>query len=223
MKRKTRQPVREPIDCEMWLVEDNATFRDSIRELIEGTPGFQCTLAFSSCEEALDRLREDGLPDAMLMDIGLPGMGGIEGIRRIKSIAPSIQVIVLTVFDDTEKIVQAICAGASGYLLKSASPEKIIGSLLDIVSGGAPINAQIAKKIFSLVASMGSPAVEYDITPAEREILRLLIEGEPKKVIAHQLGVSFHTVDTHLRNIYTKLQVHSRSGAVAKALKERLV
>ena len=207
----------------IWLVEDNERFRENIRDLINETAGLTCVLTVQSCENALVRLTFDAAPDVVLMDIGLPGMDGIEGIRRVKSLAPSVQVIMLTVFDESEKIFQAICAGASGYLLKSATPDKIIDSLKEILTGGAPINAQIARKMLDMFAHFSSPKGEYDITPAEKEILRLLIEGEPKKYIAHQLGVSFHTVDTHLRNIYIKLQVHSRSGAVAKALKERLL
>jgi len=207
----------------IWLVEDNELFRTSIRDLINEREDVRCELAVRSCEEALEHLETDIAPDVLLMDIGLPGLNGIEGIRRVKSIAPSIQVIMLTVFDDNEKIFQAICAGASGYLLKSATPDRIIESLKEILTGGSPINAQIARKMLGMFAHIAAPKGEYAITRAEKEILRLLVEGEPKKQIAHQLGVSFHTVDTHLRNIYTKLQVHSRSGAVAKALRERLL
>ncbi len=207
----------------IWLVEDNERFRAGIQDLINETEGLACTLAAESCEEALERLNVDAAPDVMLMDIGLPGVDGIEGIRKVKSIAPSIQVIMLTVFDDNEKIFQAICAGASGYLLKSATPDKIIESLKEILTGGSPINAQIARKMLDMFAHIAAPKGDYEITRSEKEILSLLVDGEPKKQIAHQLGVSFHTVDTHLRNIYTKLQVHSRSGAVAKALKERLL
>lgn len=207
----------------IWLVEDNERFRSSIRDLINETAELRCALAVRSCEEALERLDTETSPDVMLMDIGLPGLDGIEGIRKVKALAPSIQVIMLTVFDDNEKIVQAICAGASGYLLKSAAPDRIIESLKEILNGGSPMNAQIARKILDMFAAIAAPKGEYAVTNAEKEILRLLVDGEPKKQIAHHLGVSFHTVDTHLRNIYTKLQVHSRSGAVAKALKERLL
>jgi DNA-binding NarL/FixJ family response regulator len=222
MRKRAPQATPEE-DLTVWLVEDNELFRSSIRDLINETPGIRSVLAARSCEEALSRLETDPAPDVMLMDIGLPGLDGIEGIRRVKSIAPSIRVIILTVFDDNEKVFQAICAGASGYLLKSAPPGKIIESLMETLSGGAPINAQIARKMLDMFARIAAPRGDYEITRAEKEILRLLVEGEPKKQIAHQLGVSFHTVDTHLRNIYTKLQVHSRSGAVAKALKERLL
>ena len=207
----------------VWLVEDNERFRASIRDLINERIDLRCELAVSSCEEAIEHLDTDPAPDILLMDIGLPGLNGIDGIRKVKSIAPSIQVIMLTVFDDNEKIFQAICAGASGYLLKSEAPDKIIESLKEILTRGSPVNAQIARKMLDMFAHIAAPKGEYEITRAEKEILRLLVEGEPKKQIAHQLGVSFHTVDTHLRNIYTKLQVHSRSGAVAKALKERLL
>ncbi|HTK81667.1 MAG TPA: response regulator transcription factor [Bacteroidota bacterium] len=209
---------------EVWLVEDNQRFRENIEELVNETRGLRCIVAHSSCEEALERLMTDAAPDIMLMDIGLPGLDGIEGIRRVKSIAPSIQIIMLTVFDDSDKILQAICAGASGYLLKSASPDDIIRSLSDILNGGAPMNAQIARKVLNMFADMAAiPKSDYQLTNAERQILQLLVDGNPKKQIAHELNVSFHTVDTHFRNIYTKLQVHSRGEAVAKALKEKLV
>ncbi len=217
------RPPHEGSPVHIWLVEDNERFRTSIRDLINGSKGLSCDLDVSSCEAALDRLQTEASPDLLLMDIGLPGMDGIEGIRRIKAIAPSIQIIMLTVFDDSEKIYRAICAGASGYLLKSAPPDDILSSLTEILEGGAPMNAQIARKVLDMFADMASPKGDYQITKAEREILNLLVQGNPKKQIAHDLGVSFHTVDTHLRNIYAKLHVHSRSEAVAKVLKDRLL
>ena len=207
----------------LWLVEDNEPFRNNISDLINATQGIKCELAVPSCEDALVHLDTEVPPDVVLMDIGLPGLNGIEGIERLKSIAPSIKVIMLTVFEDDDKIFQAICAGASGYLLKSAPPDQIIESLKEILNGGAPVNSQIARKMLQMFARMAGTKGRYGITEAERRILQLLVEGEPKKKIAHQLGVSFYTVDTHLRNIYVKLQVHSQSGAVAKALKERLL
>jgi DNA-binding NarL/FixJ family response regulator len=220
-----KQSTHTPADEEMtiWLVEDNERFRTNTQELINESAGLTCVLAVQSCEEAVAHLDTDAAPDVILMDIGLPGLDGIEGIKKVRTIAPSIQVIMLTVFDDNEKIFQAISAGASGYLLKSAPPDRIIESLKEILTGGAPINAQIARKMLDMFAHITSPTGEYEITRAEKDILRLLVEGEPKKQIAHQLGVSFHTVDSHLRNIYTKLQVNSRSGAVAKVLRERLL
>ncbi len=207
----------------VWLVEDNSRFRNNITSLINETAGLNCDVAVGSCEEALQHLSTDAAPDFILMDIGLPGIDGIEGIRQVKSVAPSVKIIMLTVFDDNEKIFRAICAGASGYLLKSAAPDDIMRSLKDILNGGAPMNAQIARKVLEMFTDIAAPKGNYAITPAEKEILLQLVQGNPKKQIAHDLGVSFHTVDTHLRNIYGKLQVHSRSEAVAKALKERLL
>lgn len=185
----------------IWLVEDNHRFRENIRDLINESPGLSCVLAVPSCEEALESLDTEAAPNIVLMDIGLPGIDGIEGIRRAKAAQPSIQVIILTVFDDHEKIFEAICAGASGYLLKSARPDDIIRSLKEILDGGAPINAHIARKMLTMFTDMAAPKGDYEITPAEKEILSLLVEGNPKKQIAQDLGVSFHTVDSHLRNI----------------------
>ena len=207
----------------IWLVEDNEPFRSNISDLINATPGLECVLAVASCEQAIAHLDTNVPPDVVLMDIGLPGLDGIEVIGRVKSIAPSVRVIMLTVFEDDEKIFQAICAGASGYLLKSASPDRIIESLKEILTGGAPVNSHIARKMLDMFARMAAPKERYGITETEKSILRFLVEGEPKKRIAHQLGISFYTVDTHLRNIYTKLQVHSQTGAVGKALREKLL
>jgi DNA-binding NarL/FixJ family response regulator len=190
---------------------------------VDENEGLACDLAVSSCEEALTQLEADAAPDVLLMDVGLPGVDGIEGIRRVKAVAPSVQVIMLTVFDDSDKIFHAICAGASGYLLKSDPPDEIIRSLSNILKGGAPMNAQIARKVLDMFANLAAPRGDYGITEAEKQILYRLVNGDPKKQIAQELEISFHTVDSHLRNIYSKLQVHSRSGAVAKALKERLL
>ena len=216
-------PIASESEITIWLVEDNERFRTNIRALINESPGLACVQAIPSCEDALACLESDAAPDMILMDIGLPGMDGIEGVKRVRSVAPSIQIIMLTVFDDNDNIFKAICAGASGYLLKTAPPDDIVRSLKEILTGGAPINAQIARKVLGMLTQVAAPKGDYAITAAEKEVLHLLVEGEPKKQIADHLGISFHTVDTHLRNIYAKLQVHSRSGAVAKALKGRLL
>jgi DNA-binding NarL/FixJ family response regulator len=223
MQKAFSNQHNEREDAVIWIVEDNEDFRNSVEELINQTDGLQCVVALSSCEKALESLELDAAPDVILMDIGLPGLNGIEGIRRVKAIAPSIDVIMLTVFDDEEKVFQAICAGASGYLLKSEPPDKIVESLKEILTGGAPVNARIARKMIALFSQIAAPKGDYSLTEAEKKILGLLVEGEPTKQIAHLLNVTYHTVDTHLRNIYLKLQVHSRSGAVGKALKERLL
>ena len=162
-------------------------------------------------------------PDVILMDIGLPGMSGIEGIHRVKAIAPSIQVVMLTVFEDTDNIIRAIGAGASGYLHKGSSLEDIVGSLKSILNGGAPINPQIARKVLDMFARVAAPPTDYGLTSREKEVLFLLVDGMAKKQIAEKLFVSFNTVDKHVRNIYDKLQVQTRSGMVAKVLKEHLL
>lgn len=207
----------------VWVVEDNASFRENVSELVQQIPGLLFEHAFPSCDEVLKRLDNSPIPDIILMDIELPGMNGIDGVRRVKAISPETRVIMLTVFDDNEMIFQAICAGASGYLLKSESTEKIISSLQDVLNGGAPMNAQIAHKVIDMFSRLAAPKANYGLTSREQEILKNLVDGTSKKQIAHKLFLSFHTIDMHMRGIYSKLQVHSRSGAVAKALKENLL
>jgi DNA-binding NarL/FixJ family response regulator len=207
----------------LWLVEDNQIFRETISHLLNTTEGFRCEKTFATVEAALSALADDPEPDVVLMDIGLPGMSGIEGVKHVRSISPSAQVIILTIHEENENVFEAICAGASGYLLKSSPPEKIIEGIHEVVQGGAPINAQIARKVLDMFSSLSSPKGEYGVTKREKDILRLLIDGLSKKQIADQIFLSYHTIDTHLKNIYTKLHVHTRSGAVAKVLKERLI
>ena len=206
----------------LWMVEDTESFRKNIAVLLNLTEGLRCARTFIRCEDAIEALDED-LPDVILMDISLPGMDGIEGMKHIKVIAPSVQVIMLTVFDDHDKIFRAICAGASGYLLKSTPVDKIIDSLKEILDGGAPMSAQIARKVLTMFPQRHDGYPDHALTPREQGILKLLVEGYIKKEIASQLGLSYHTIDKHMRNIYTKLNVHTRTGAVAKALKERLL
>ncbi len=207
----------------IWLVEDNAAFRQTIAELINETAGMRCSGAFASCEEALSELRDKDAPEVVLMDIGLPGMSGIEGVKHLKKISPSTDVIVLTIYDEDEKVFRAICNGASGYLLKDAPPESIVAAIHDVLRGGAPINAHIARRVLDMFMRLSVPLAEYGLTAREKEILHELTEGLTKKQIAEKLFLSFFTIDTHLKNIYAKLHVHSRSGAVAKVLKERLL
>lgn len=218
-KRKSGDAVRHQV----WVVEDNDEFRNELSRLLNSGELFRCEHCFASCEPALDLLRKGELPDLILMDIGLPGMSGIEGIRRAKEISPSVKIVMLTVFEDTDNIIQAIAAGASGYLHKGAPIKSTVESLKSILAGGAPISPQIARKMLEVFADQAAPAADYDLTPREREILKLLVDGLTKKEIADKLFLSFHTIDNHLRNIYTKLRVQSRSSAVSKALKERLL
>ena len=200
-------PALLPDRSTVWIVEDDERFGSQLSHLINLSGGFMCEHVFTNCEDALTRLEEDIPPDILLMDIGLPGMSGIEGIRRVKAIAPSIQVVMLTVFEDADNIVRAIGAGASGYLHKGSSLEDIVDSLKSMLNGGAPINPQIARKMLDMFARVAAPPTDYGLTTREKEVLSLLVDGLAKKQIAEKLFVSFNTVDKHVRNIYDKLQV----------------
>ncbi|HTX19147.1 MAG TPA: response regulator transcription factor [Bacteroidota bacterium] len=207
----------------VWVIEDNEEFSRQIAGLLNLSDSFACERVFAACEPAIDLLRDGELPDVILMDIGLPGMSGIEGVREIKAMSPSIEIVILTVFEDNQKIFEAISAGASGYLHKSSSLEVIVDSLESILAGGAPINPQIARSVLEMFARFSNPQRNYHLSPREKEILRFLVDGLTKKEIADKIFLSFHTIDNHVRNIYGKLRVQTRGGAVAKALKERLL
>lgn len=213
----------ETMRLTVWVVEDNGSYRENISELVRQTPALHFERSFPSCEEALEELQHSAFPDIILMDIGLPGMSGIEGVQKVKAISPETRVVMLTVFDENDMIFRAICAGASGYLLKSESTDRIMTSLQEVLNGGAPMNAQIAAKVVDMFSRLAAPKGNYGLTAREREILQCLVDGLAKKQIADKLFLSFHTIDMHMRGVYTKLQVHSRSGAVAKALKENLL
>jgi DNA-binding NarL/FixJ family response regulator len=206
----------------VWLVEDNETYRGAIARTLDQAPGLRCAGAFGSCEDALRRLRDDHPPEIILLDIGLPGLSGLDGIQQFKALSPTTHVIILTVFEDPDKIVRAICAGASGYLLKTSPGDKIAQAIREVLGGGAPMTPQIARSVLHLFARMAGPLPEQGLSQRERETIEFLVQGLTTKEIADRLGLSIHTVDTHLRNIYRKLHVNSRAGAVAKALHARL-
>lgn len=210
-------------DLTIWVVEDNEDYRQTISDLINSRDGMDCARAFGSSEEVLAALNETFAPDVVLMDISLPGMSGIECVRRIKGISPATQIIMLTIHEDNDRIFNAICAGASGYLLKMSSVGKIFEAIEEVRSGGAAINAQVARRVLNMFTQLNAPGWDYQLTDREKETLELLVQGKTKKEISNALYLSYHTIDTHVRNIYTKLHVNSRSDAVAKALKERIV
>jgi DNA-binding NarL/FixJ family response regulator len=207
----------------VWLVEDNHIFRKTVARVLSRIEGVECSQHFSNAEDALDAMLGGGVPDVILLDVELPGQNGVEAIQKIKSISPSTRVVMLTVFDDHEKVFKAVCAGASGYLLKTSSIDRIVESIHEALAGGAPMTPRVASSVLQMFSKMNQPKQDYGLTVREQKILELMTQGLIKKEIADQLSVSYHTVDTHLRNIYTKLHVHSSTGAVAKALKERLL
>lgn len=211
---------------EVWIVEDNPTYRRALAALLGREPSMECTLIADCCEPAIAAAEEGRGPDVVLMDIGLPGMGGIEGTRRIKSLSPATDVVILTIHEDSERVFEAIRSGASGYLLKPSPAQSILAAVRQVRRGEAAINPAIARKILSLFSSLSSPrrgGSEYGLTDREREILQILVEGLTIRQTAKRLGVSFHTVDSHIRNIYAKLHVRSRASAVGKAIHEQLV
>src|SRR5215467_1543214 len=205
------------------IIEDIRTLRDGLSALIDGTAGFQCTGRFRSAEEAIEKLR-DNLPHVVLADIGLPGMSGIEAVRLLREQFPSLTLLMLTVYDDDDRVFEALCAGASGYLLKKTPPARLLESLREAVQGGAPMSPEIARRVVELFREI-RPAERSDqqLTAHELRLLKLLVDGYSYKAAAAALGVSVNTVCFHIKKIYEKLQVHSKSEAVAKALRQRLV
>ena len=205
------------------IVEDRREIREGLAMLIGGTDGFYCADSYRSAEEALDKI-EHNQPDVVLMDIGLPGMSGIQALQLLKRRYPEMLLLMLTVYDDDERIFDAMCAGASGYLLKKTPPARLLESLKEAVAGGAPMSPEVASRVISLFRDIRPPErASYNLTPHETRLLKLLVEGHNYKTAAAELGVTVHTVSFHLRSIYDKLQVHSKSEAVAKALQNRLV
>jgi len=205
------------------IIEDQPKIREALAHLIDGTPGYQCAGTFPSMEDALSRIG-DHLPDAVLVDIGLPGMSGIEGIRRLKQRYPKLVLLALTVYEDDERIFDALCAGANGYLLKKTPPARLLESIREAMSGGAPMSPEVARQVVALFREFRPPReAACDLTPHESRLLKMLVDGHNYKTAAAELGVSPNTIRFHLRTVYEKLQVHSKSEAVAKAFRQHLV
>jgi DNA-binding NarL/FixJ family response regulator len=212
-----------PAVIKIAIVEDLRPIREGLAMLINGTDGYVCTGSYRSMEEALEKIKRD-VPDVVLSDIGLPGMDGIAGIRILKERFPEMTILMLSVYDDDERIFDALCAGACGYLLKKTPPARLIESLKEAATGGAPMSPEVARRVISLFRDFRPPdRADYELTPHETRILKLLVEGHSYKSAAIELGVTVNTVSFHLKRIYEKLQVHSKSEAVAKALHNRLI
>ncbi len=201
------------------IVDDEVDLRENIAGYVDTAKGFRCLSVYSSAEEALVHLPKEK-PDVVLMDINLGGMSGIECVRQLKPQMPATQVVMLTVFEDTEKIFSALAAGASGYLLKRLAPAKLLEAIREVNEGGSPMSAPIARKVVqSLQPAVASADETTALSPREREVLDGLAEGQAYKQIADKLGVSIHTVRNYIRRIYEKLHVCSRTEAVAKYLR----
>jgi DNA-binding NarL/FixJ family response regulator len=212
-------------DLTVVIVEDQQEVRESLKILINGTPGYRCLGAFRSMEDALARLSPRGdAPRVLLVDIGLPGMSGIEGIPLLRARFPNAAVLVLTVYDDDERIFSALCAGASGYLLKKTPPARLLESLGEAAGGGVPLSLEVTRKVIALFREFRPPErADYNLTPHEMRLLKLVAEGHNYKTAAADLGLSVNTISFHMRRIYEKLHVHSKSQAVAKALRSGMV
>ena len=206
------------------LFEDNKHLRESLFILISGTPGFQLTGAYPDCDELLYQLNKE-LPDVVLMDIEMPGMRGTEAVKLIKKDFPEVQVLMQTVFQDDENIFQSICAGASGYILKTTSPAQYLEAIRDVHQGGSPMSPFIARRVVSLFAqNVSVPSLHnYQLTPKEKEVLSLMVQGKSIKMIADASDISYETVRTHVKNIYSKLHVNCNTEAVSKAMREKIV
>jgi DNA-binding NarL/FixJ family response regulator len=204
-------------------IEDRREIREGLAALIDETPGFQCVGRYRSVEEALEAFPHRPA-DLTLVDIELPGMSGIDGIRLLRERFPAMLLLMLTVYDDNDRIFDALCAGACGYLLKKTPPAKLIESLREAVEGGAPMSPDVARRVITLFRDVRPPEkADYELTPHEVRLLRLMVDGHSYKSAAQILHVTPHTVSFHLRHIYEKLEVHSKSEAVAKALRGGLL
>ncbi|MEK6301796.1 MAG: response regulator transcription factor [Acidobacteriota bacterium] len=224
---KTPEPSAAPstVEIKVAIVEDQRNFREYLAALIDGSAGFRCAGSFRSMEEALDRIRIGfELPDVVLVDIGLPGMDGIEGIRILKERLPRLILLMHTVYDGDERIFDALCAGANGYLLKKTSPARLLESLREALDGGAPMTPEVAHQVVKLFREIRPPErLDEQLTPHEIRLLEMLAEGDNYETAAAELAVTTHTISFHLQRIYEKLHVHSKTEAVAKALRNRLI
>ncbi|HKQ74785.1 MAG TPA: response regulator transcription factor [Blastocatellia bacterium] len=215
--------ISPPSEIKVAVIEDHREFREYLAALLNGADGFRCVGSYRSMEEAAPKISA-AAPDIALIDIGLPGMSGIEGIRLLKEQRPKTLLITLTVHDEDERIFDALCAGASGYLLKKTPPTRLLESLKEAIAGGSPMSPEVARRVIEMFHKIRPPEhVDYQLTPHELRILKLFASGHNYKTAADEIGVTPSTISFHLQKIYEKLQVHSKTEAVAKALRDRLI
>lgn len=215
----------------IWIIEDHRRLRETVAEAVRLAGGHE-VVPFASCEKALAALdaHAPNKPDVILLDLGLPGMSGLEGLRRFKERIPEVEIVVFTVFDDRERVFEAICNGASGYLVKSEPLERIVAAVEEVRRGGSPMSPEIARCVIERFSRGGAGPVQVGGAPVaeslserEREVLRLLADGLVKKEVAARMAISLHTVDNYVRRIYAKLHVNTLGGAVARAIRDGIV
>jgi len=207
---------------QLLIFEDNARLRQSLELLLNDEKNFHVAGAFPDCDKA-DLQVEEFDVDLVVMDIDMPGIGGVEGVKRIKNANPDIKVVMHTMFDDDSRIFDSICAGADGYMLKNTSPLQLVNALQEVMLGGAPMSPFVAQKVFQHFRNNNTLSEKFDLTAREKEILELLVKGNSYKMIADKSGVTIDTVKKHLQNIYHKLHVNCGTEAVAKALQHKII
>jgi len=212
------------LNIKVVIFEDNTNLREGLRILIRGSHGFECAGAFPNCDHLMKNII-DTKPDVVLMDIEMPGTSGIEAVKMIKHNFPEIKVLMETIFEDDDKVFQSVCNGAEGYILKSTPPVQILSAIKEIYEGGAPMTPSIASKVLAMFKKYTSPSIpdSSHLSERESEVLKLLVEGMSYKRIAENCFISPETVRGHIKNIYKKLQVHTKSEAVVKAIKKNIV
>jgi DNA-binding NarL/FixJ family response regulator len=214
------------MEIRVAIFEDNKLVRDALQAILSGTPGYSCTGVFADGNRWEPDIKRSE-PDVVLMDIEMPGLNGIEITKHICDKFPDVKILIQTVFNDSEKIFQALCAGASGYILKNDPPHKYLDAINEVYNGGAPMSSTVAKKMLGFFANKNiilvSPGnTDYQLSDREKELLRLMVEGHDYKTIAGKAFISYETVRTHVKHIYSKLHVASRSEAVMKAIQHGL-
>jgi len=207
------------------IVEDNDTIREGLSALINGTTGYKSVGLFRDCESFLAKLNSLEV-NVVLMDIALPGMSGIEGVKKAKSIKPDTDILMLTIYEDSEKVFDALCAGACGYLVKKTPPSKLLEAIKEVFEGGSPMSSQIARQVITAFKETKDLKLEdqdFELSVREKEVINLLAGGNNYQQIADQLYISVDTVRHHIKNIYKKLHVHTQSEAVAKAIRKKII
>lgn len=211
------------MNIKVAIFEDNANLREGLFQLINGSQGFSCVGAFPNCDHLLKNISESK-PDVVLMDIQMPGINGIEGVKIIKENFPSTKVLMETIFEDDEKVFASICYGAEGYILKNTAPVEILESIKEIYEGGSPMTPSVANRVLKMMRTKHQEIPDsFHLTKRENEILSCLVKGMSYKMVADVCVISLDTVNMHVKNIYRKLQVHSKSEAVVKAIRGKIV
>lgn len=206
------------------IVEDNPTFREGIASFLNATSGFSCPKTFETYEDLLTQVKEIN-PDVLISDINLPGMSGIDGVKKVKAILPELKIVMLTVYEDDKRIFDAILSGATGYLSKKTTPSKILDAVKEAYDGGSPMNSNIATKVINLLREKTDQSIseEIKISSKERIILENLATGKNYKYISNELNISVNTIRYHIKNIYSKLQANSQGEAIAKAYRKGIL